>query len=145
VAGKSYFHLLLVVAGSWHIGLSPFHNRTKTCGSRTTLCIFSDNTNPLLREGATLELLTKDCITEEYSFLHDLTQQVVYKMMIPQDDQVQLIKAEDLERSVYVLTTRFFFCQAASDRTKRAMSVAQLCRVHNDMLVRSLLSLMFMA
>jgi predicted ATPase len=101
-------------------------------------CIFGDDIVHLLREAAALELLTKDCFTEEYSFSHDLIQQVVYERMIPKDDRSQLhleigrrmrsaIKAEDLERSVYVLTAQFYFAKLLVTEPKEQCSVAQLC------------------
>jgi predicted ATPase len=99
--------------------------------------IFDDATLPLLREATAFGLLKQDSANETYSFAHDIVQQVVYDL-IPTSEREQFhleigrrmrnaIKAEELEMSVYVLTSQFCLAKRLVTEQTELYDVAGLC------------------
>lgn len=100
-------------------------------------CIFGDMTCTYLQRALEWGHLVKDRDTEIYAFPHDSIQQAVYGMIHPNERQHfhlevgrrmwNMLGAEDLERSVYVLISQFMFAKDLVQDFKERRNIAQLC------------------
>jgi predicted ATPase len=121
--------------------LRQFLKVASCCGSYVPLhllqCVFGEMTVPLLHETSALDLLNQDHVTETCTFPHDIIQQVVYNM-IPEDERGQFhleigrrmwnaIKAADLERSAFCISSQFYFARHLVTELKERYELAQLC------------------
>lgn len=101
--------------------------------------LYGDRTVPLLQEAPTLKLLKRDATDSDmmYSFPHDIIQQSVYGM-IPDDERGRFhleigrrmwnaIKSADLEVSLFVLTSQFYFAKHFVVEPKERCDLARLC------------------
>jgi predicted ATPase len=115
------------------------------CGTYVPVSVlqsaYGEATIRLLQEASALDLLTTDHGTHVYKFAHDIIQQSVYKEMIPRDEREQFhlaigrrmrngIVSADLERSLFVLISQFYFAKhlvTEQKEQKEACSIALLC------------------